>query len=193
MVHRQIFAGHIRGAPLRAGFLIICRRCPYSHHPRYFCHSHRHLHTPKQLLVTDNEPGIGWPTTTTGRMAAEASRIHVSSVMIWTRSPYPDICFQSIHLHTVTGDEWKTKTHVVPKRNSREHLTDIVSHLPPLPLDSCEWLVQGALEVIGGHFIDTSGVADIWVGIMGNRKVAIESYRCRSSSDYLTNYMVSNA
>ena len=72
-----------------------------------------------------------------------------------------------------------------------EHLVDLVSHLPPLLPDSCEWLDQGALEVVGGRPIDAGGIADIWVGMMGSRKVAIKSYRY--CSDYLPNYVVSNA
>lgn len=74
----------------------------------------------------------------------------------------------------------------------REHLIDLVSHLPPLLPDSCKWLERGDLEVVGGLPIDAGGVADIWVGMMGNRKVAIKSYRYCSSSDYLPTYVVSD-
>ena len=74
-----------------------------------------------------------------------------------------------------------------------EHLIDLVSHLPPLLPESCEWLEQGALEIVGGRPVDAGGVADVWAGMMGNRKVAIKSYRCHSSSDYLPNYVVSDA
>ena len=74
----------------------------------------------------------------------------------------------------------------------REHLIELVSHLPPLLPDSCEWLEPGALEVVGGFPIDAGGVADVWIGMMGNRKVAIKSYRYSLSSDYLPNYVVSD-
>ena len=74
---------------------------------------------------------------------------------------------------------------------AREHLIDLVSRLPPLLPDSCEWLEQGALSVVGEHPVDAGSVADVWVGMMGHRKVAIKSYRYYSSSDYLPTYVVS--
>ena len=75
----------------------------------------------------------------------------------------------------------------------REHLIDLVSHLPPLRPDSYKWLEQGDLEVLGERPIDAGGVADVWVGMMGNRKIGIKSYRYYSSSDYLPTYVVSGA
>ena len=48
------------------------------------------------------------------------------------------------------------------------------------------------LEVVGEHPVDAGAVADVWIGMMGNRKVAIKSYRCYSSSEYLVTYMVSD-
>ena len=74
-----------------------------------------------------------------------------------------------------------------------EHITNLVSHLPQLLPDSCEWLEQGSLEVVGDHPVDAGGVADVWVGMMGVRKVAIKSYRYYSSSDYLPTYVVSDS
>ena len=73
----------------------------------------------------------------------------------------------------------------------REHLVDLVSHLPPLLPDSCKWLEQGDLEFFGEQPIDAGGIADVWVGMMGDRKIAIKSYRYYSSSDYLPIYVVS--
>jgi len=73
-----------------------------------------------------------------------------------------------------------------------EHLIDLVSRIPSLLPDSGEWLERGVLEVIGGHPIAAGDVADIWVGILGNRKVAIKSYRYSSSSNYMPTYVVSN-
>ena len=73
----------------------------------------------------------------------------------------------------------------------REHLIDLVSRLPPSLPDGCEWLEKGALQVVGEHPFDAGSVADVWVGLTGNRKVAIKSYRYCSSSDYLPTYVVS--
>jgi hypothetical protein len=72
-----------------------------------------------------------------------------------------------------------------------EHLVDLVLHLRPLLPDSCRWMEQGALEIIGAYPFAAGGIADVWVGIMGDRKVAIKSYRCYSSSNYLPTYVVS--
>jgi len=73
-----------------------------------------------------------------------------------------------------------------------EHLIELVSHLPPLLSDGCGWLERGALELIGGRPVDAGGVADVWIGMMGDRKVAIKSYRYCLSSDYLPTYVVSD-
>lgn len=72
-----------------------------------------------------------------------------------------------------------------------DHLVDLVHCLQPLLPSSCKWLEQGALEVVGEYPIDAGGVADVWVGKMGDRKVAIKAYRCYSSSNYLSTYVVS--
>jgi len=73
-----------------------------------------------------------------------------------------------------------------------EHIVDLVHHLPSPLSASCEWLDQGALEVDGERPVNAGGVADIWVGMMGNRKVAIKSYRRSSSSDHQLTYVVSD-
>ena len=73
-----------------------------------------------------------------------------------------------------------------------EHLANLVRCLRPLLPGCCEWLERGALEVIGEHPVDAGGVADVWVGEMGNRKVAIKAYRCDSSSDFFPTYTVSD-
>ena len=72
-----------------------------------------------------------------------------------------------------------------------DHLVDLVDHLRSLLPGSCEWLEQGALEIVGEHPVDAGGVADVWVAKMGDRKVAIKNYRCYSSSNYLPTYVVS--
>jgi len=72
-----------------------------------------------------------------------------------------------------------------------EHLFDLVLHLHPSLPTSCRWLEQGALEVVGEFPVDAGGIADIWAGMMDNRKVAIKVYRFCSSSDWLPNCTVS--
>jgi len=71
-------------------------------------------------------------------------------------------------------------------------IVDLAPHLPSLLSASCEWLDRGALEVDGEHPVNAGGVADIWVGMMGNRKVAVKSYRRNSSSDHRMTYVVSS-
>ena len=73
------------------------------------------------------------------------------------------------------------------------HLVDLVRHLRSLLPSGCEWLEQGALEVVGEHPVDAGGVADVWVGKMGDRRIAIKAYRFYSSSNYLPTYLVSGA
>ena len=72
-----------------------------------------------------------------------------------------------------------------------EHLVDPIRHLQLLLPDSCELLEFGTLEVVGGHPIDAGSVADVLVGKMGDRKVAIKVYRCYSSSSCSATCMVS--
>ena len=74
-----------------------------------------------------------------------------------------------------------------------DHLVDLMCHLQSLLPGSCEWLEQGALELVGEYPVDAGGVADVWVGRMSDRKVAIKAYRCYSSSNYLSTYVVSGA
>lgn len=79
-----------------------------------------------------------------------------------------------------------------------EHLAGLMPHLQSLLPDGCEWLERGALErgaleFVGDHPVDAGGFADVWVGAMGSRRVAIKSYRRYSSSDNLLAYAVSGA
>lgn len=71
------------------------------------------------------------------------------------------------------------------------HLLDLVLRLQALLQDSCGWMEQGDIEFVGEHPADAGGVADVRVGKMGNREVAIKSYRSHSSSDHLPIYAVS--
>ena len=75
-----------------------------------------------------------------------------------------------------------------------EHIVERVSnHLKPLLQDSREWLEQDAIEVDGGLLV-RGDVAEVWVGTMGDRKVAIKSYRPSfPCPDYLPFYEVSGA
>ena len=52
------------------------------------------------------------------------------------------------------------------------------------PVADCLWLGQEDLKVVGTHPIDAGGFADVWIGELDNRKVAIKSYRCSASADY---------
>ena len=62
---------------------------------------------------------------------------------------------------------------------------------PSLPAN-CAWMGQGDLKVVGTHPIDAGGFADVWVGEMVDRKIAIKSYRCNASADYAQIYGASN-
>lgn len=53
------------------------------------------------------------------------------------------------------------------------------SSLPP----SCNWLTLEDIKVVGVRPIDAGGSADVWMGEMGDRTVALKSYRCYLSSD----------
>ena len=75
----------------------------------------------------------------------------------------------------------------------REHLIDLVSRIPSLLPESGEWLERGVLDVVGEHPIAAGDVADVWVGMMGNRKVAIKSYRYCSTSNYMPAYVVGDS
>ena len=62
---------------------------------------------------------------------------------------------------------------------------------PSLPAN-CLWLEEEDLKVVGVHPVDAGGFANVWVGEMGDRKVAIKSYRCYTSADYAQIYGASN-
>jgi hypothetical protein len=62
-------------------------------------------------------------------------------------------------------------------------LVNMAGRLRPSLPDDCLWLNQKDLKIIGECPIDAGGFADVWVGEMGDRKVAIKSYRCNASAD----------
>jgi len=53
------------------------------------------------------------------------------------------------------------------------------------------WLGEGDLKVVGTRPIDAGGFADIWVGEVRGRKVAVKSYRCYLSANCTLIYEVS--
>lgn len=71
-----------------------------------------------------------------------------------------------------------------------ELLVELVSHLQPLLSGDCEWLKEGAIEVTDDRPVAAGEVANIFVGMKGNHKVAIKHYRFYSTSDYLPTYIV---
>jgi len=67
-------------------------------------------------------------------------------------------------------------------------LVDLLwSSLPP----GYRRLEQDDLKVIGTHPIDAGGFADVWVCEMGDRTVAVKSYRRYTSADCIPTYNVS--
>ena len=60
--------------------------------------------------------------------------------------------------------------------------TKPASRFWPFLLANCRQLEQEDMKVVGAHPIGAGGFADVWVGKMGDRKVAVKSYRCYTSS-----------
>ena len=72
-----------------------------------------------------------------------------------------------------------------------KHFVGLVSRLQPLLPASCSWLEPGSIEVVGEHPVDAGGVADIRIGKLGNRTVAVKIYRYDSSSNHSATCAVS--
>jgi len=70
-------------------------------------------------------------------------------------------------------------------------LVDLAHRLKPLLAPGYRWLGQEDLSVAGARPIDAGGFADVWVGEMDDRKVAVKSYRCYESADHMPTYNVS--
>ena len=51
------------------------------------------------------------------------------------------------------------------------------------PPSSYPWLGEEDLRIVGTHPIDSGGFADVWMGEVGGRKVAVKSYRCYLSAN----------
>jgi hypothetical protein len=80
-----------------------------------------------------------------------------------------------------------------PSTTDIDTLVNIAGRLRPSLPSNCPWFGQEDLKVVGVHPIDAGGSADVWAGEMGDRKVAIKSYRCHASADYAQVYGASNA
>ena len=76
-------------------------------------------------------------------------------------------------------------------RNACELLVEFVLQLRPLLPDDCAWLGDRSIELVSDCPADAGEFANILIGMMGNRKLAIKHYRICSSSDYFPTYMVS--
>jgi len=61
-----------------------------------------------------------------------------------------------------------------------------------LPESSYVWFGEGGLELVGTRPVDAGGFADVWVGKMGGRRVAVKSYRCSLSGNCALTYKVSH-
>ena len=57
-------------------------------------------------------------------------------------------------------------------------------------LPAREWLEEGAIKFVGDHPVGAGEVANIFIGMRGNRKVVVKCYRFYPSVDYLPTYMV---
>jgi len=99
-------------------------------------------------------------------------------------------------------------SHDIPPSDKSESLTLEVDHSPS-PTDpgtlvnlagrlrlslppSYRWFGPDDLKVIGAGPFDAGGFADLWVGEMDDRKVAVKSYRCYRSANCTPTYNVSS-
>jgi len=72
-----------------------------------------------------------------------------------------------------------------------ETLVDLAGRLRSSLPPGYQWFGQDSLKVVGTRPIDAGGFADVWVGGVGDRTVAVKSYRCYTSADYIQTYNVS--
>jgi hypothetical protein len=123
--------------------------------------------------------------------------------MSWRVAPHPENSPESVYVPSRTtsalnqSDSLQAKApwfHPIHRDPLCEHIAELVGdYLKPLLQDSCDWLEQDAIEVDGGLLV-RGDVAEIWVGTMGDRKVAIKSYRPSfPCPDYVPIYEVSGA
>ena len=69
------------------------------------------------------------------------------------------------------------------------HLHELAGQLRSL-LSGCEWLEEGAIEFASDHLADAGEVANIFIGMRGDRKVVVKCYRFYPYTDYLPSYTV---
>ena len=69
-------------------------------------------------------------------------------------------------------------------------LVNLAGRVRPPPGSRYRWLVQKDVKIVGTHPVDAGGFADIWVGEIDDRKVAVKSYRCYATADHLPTYNV---
>ena len=74
----------------------------------------------------------------------------------------------------------------------RNELVNLAGRLRPFLPAKYYWLGQDDLKVVGTHPVDAGGFADVWVGKMGDRRIAIKSYRWSASADHVQIYEASN-
>ena len=77
-----------------------------------------------------------------------------------------------------------------PPTMGRNVLIDLAGRLRLSLPPSSRWFGPGDLRVIVTRLVDAGGFADLWVGEMVGRKVAIKSYRCYLSGSCMPIYKV---
>ena len=70
-------------------------------------------------------------------------------------------------------------------------LINLAALLRPFLPPGYRWFGQEDLEVIEPCAIDAGGFADVWISKIGDRKVALKSYRCYASADNMPTYNAS--
>ena len=171
----------------------LCSTQPSRYKTSYGGHGRSlHLTTPRHAL-TCGPPAF----RTLSRSPKSFSRLLTSILPI----PYPENPPENVdvpsHTTNAPGDRPEslraTISCIYPIRSDPlcEHIIKQVGQrLKPLLQDSREWLEQDMLEIDGGLLVH-GDVADVWVGTMGGRKVAIKSYK--PCVPYLPAYTVSGA
>ena len=71
-------------------------------------------------------------------------------------------------------------------------LISLADRLRPILPSNYRWLGQGDLNVVGTCPLDAGGFANVWIGELSDQKVAVKSYRCYSSADYILIYTASH-
>jgi len=96
-----------------------------------------------------------------------------------------DVLWHTIHCH-----DQSPLVVVHPLTTDLGTLVDLARRFQPFLPSGYRWLGQEDLKVVGTRPIDAGGFADVWIGEVGDRKVAVKSYRCYTSADYIPTYNV---